>query len=389
MATVRTWSKSPATILRDLAATLLFCLALPLASPCVAASEDAESGWVEGKLSSMSLREKLGQMLMVDVRGTELTPELASHLKSGAYGNVIFFEWNVVDQDQTGAFIKQLQDLAIVETGTPLLVAVDQEGGPVNRLGALLDMKSTKHSARTIGQVFEYDPSRAERLVGAATAQIAARMRSIGFNMNLAPVLDLTDDEHSYIYQRSYGSNPEAVTRIAGQFADVMSEHGIVTTGKHFPNLSVTRPDSHLALPVLDRTLKQMIDSELVPFRRLRDKLGAIMVGHVVVPAIDPMHPASISWKAGRLLRQKIGYQGVVISDDIKMKALSGRYTLTEVMVRALSAEVDMLIVAWGKEKQRESLDVLEQLVKRGKIPVSRVDRSVRRILKLKERYAR
>lgn len=351
------------------------------------ASDD--SGWIEGKLQSMTLREKLGQMLMIDVRGTEMTPELMAHLKEGRYGNVIFFEWNAKDEDQTKVFIRELQTQSVVQTGVPMLIAVDQEGGPVNRLGSLLGLRSTQFSARTIGQVYDYDQARARELVGAVTQKLALRMRDLGFNMNLAPVLDLTDDRASYIYERSYGSDPDAVTRIAAQFSDVMRANRIVTTGKHFPNLSVTRPDSHRNLPVLGRNLEQLEHYELVPFTKLKDKLGAIMVGHVVVPDIDPKYPASISTKVGRVLRKTIGWQGVVISDDLKMKALSDRYSLPEIVVRSLFAEVDILLIAWGPEKQRETLNILEKLVTRGKIPESRIDRSVRRILKLKETFTR
>lgn len=291
-----------------------------------------DDGWIDGKLQSMSVREKLGQMFMIDVSGTELTPSLAAHLRDGAYGGVIFFDWNVESAAQTAAFIRQLQDLAVVETGVPLLVAVDQEGGPVDRLGALLGVKSTKHSARTIGQVYAYDRDKAESLVGAVTRSLAARMRRLGFNMNLAPVLDLTDDKTSYIYERSYGGDPETVARIAAQFADVMRAQRIVATGKHFPNLSVTQTDSHLGMPVLGRGLEDLMGHELVPFARLKDHLGAVMMGHLVVPDIDPLHPASVSPKAGKVLRDRLGWEGVVISDDLKMKALTDRYPLNEIV---------------------------------------------------------
>lgn len=350
---------------------------------------DAMNGWVEGKLQSMTLREKIGQMIMVDVRGTELTSHLAAHLKDGAYGNIILFDWNIQDTDQTHLFIQNLQDQAIVNHGVPLLVAVDQEGGPVDRLGHLLGMKGTRFSARTIGQIYEYDRGKAETAVGAFTQDLARRMHALGINMNLAPVLDLTDDRTSYIYERSYGGDPNAVSRIASQFSDVMRANRIVTTGKHFPNLSMTRLDSHLSLPVLGRNRTQLAAYEMVPFAKLKDRLGAIMMGHMVVPDIDPKYPASISYKVGRVLRRQVGWDGVVISDDLKMKALTDRYTLTEIVIRAVFADVDILLMAWGPDKQREALAVLEQCVIRGKIPMSRVDASVRRILELKRDFAR
>jgi beta-N-acetylhexosaminidase len=354
-----------------------------------AASAADVDGWVEGKLQSMNVREKIGQMLMVDVRGTALTPDLAQHLWDGAYGNVIFFERNVVDSDQVKVFVRQLQDNAVVRGGVPLLVAVDQEGGQVNRLGEVLGMKSARYSARTIGRVYGYDRPRAEKIIGDVTADLAERMRDLGFNMNLAPVLDLTDDTASYIYDRSYGGDPNLVAAITGQYADVMRSHGIVTTGKHFPNLSVTRPDSHHDLPTLDRRLSELRRHEFMPFKKLKDKLGAVMVGHVMVPSIDAKHPASVSVRMGEVLRQDVGFKGVVISDDLKMRALTDRYGFEEMLLRAVYADVDMLIVAWGREKQKQAIDVLERAVAKGWLKPERLDASVRRILTLKRQTGR
>ncbi len=207
--------------------------------------------------------------------------------------------------------------------------------------------------------------------------------------MNLAPVLDLTDEKESYIYQRSYGNDPLEVSYIAAKFANVMRANRIVTTGKHFPNLSQTRPDSHKDLPILERSVEELLAHELVPFRRLVRHLGAVMVGHVIVPELDPKYPASISVRAMKLLRQQIGWQGVVISDDIKMKALSDRYPLWEIVMRSIYADVDILCVAWGKDKQQETVRVIEQAVQTGKISLARIDTSVRRILTLKYAYGR
>jgi beta-N-acetylhexosaminidase len=168
-----------------------------------------------------------------------------------------------------------------------------------------------------------------------------------------------------------------------------MRANGIVTTGKHFPNLSLTRIDSHAALPRLDRSLAQLDRYEFVPFRRLKDELGAIMVGHVMVPALDPKLPTSISAAAIRTLRKRIGFNGVVISDDLKMKALSDRFSLKEIVLRAVFADVDILLVAWDQARQLEALQTLERAVAMGRLTPARVDRSVRRILALKYRYAR
>lgn len=350
---------------------------------------EGEDDWVEATLAAMTLREKIGQMFMIDLKDGSLTPEVVRQLDAGNFGNVILFEKNLKDYDQTRLLIRGLQTHALVQSGVPMLVAVDQEGGIVNRLGGVTQFKSMRHSARTLGAVYDYTPQRATRLVNQLTAEVAVWMKDLGFNMNLAPVLDLTSDKSSYIYDRSYGGDPDKVSEIARQYAVTMRRHGIVTTGKHFPNLSLTRVDSHKALPILDRTLAQLTGHEFVPFERLSDELSAIMVGHVMVPQLDPKHPASVSGRITRILREDVGFDGVIVSDDLKMRALSDRYSLREIVLRCVFADIDLMIMAWDRGKQLEAVAVLEQAVRKGHLKPARIDASVRRILALKSRFAR
>jgi beta-N-acetylhexosaminidase len=366
---------------------------IAIACACVAFSPfsraDEEDGWVAGRLEALSLREKIGQMFMVDVKELTLGPRTATQLSGGSYGNVILFDHNLADENQARILIRQLQDHAIVRTGVPMLVSVDQEGGPVNRLGHLLGLKSARHSARTIGRLYAYAPTKAGDLVTSQTTQLAHAMRRIGFNMNLAPVLDLASGPDAYIYDRSYGDDPAAVAAITQAYARAMAEARIITTGKHFPNLSLTRTDSHKALPVLKRTLADLSRHELLPFKKLKTDLGAIMVGHMMAPHIDPDWPTSISPRAIKLLRRDVGYQGVICTDDLKMKALSDRYSPAEIALRAVHAGADLLIVAWDDDKQAQMSEALYRAVMRGKIPMSRIDASVRRILELKQKFVR
>lgn len=370
-----------------------------LGNPCTAIAgdtfEDAAlddlpgDGWVEGKIQTLTLREKIGQLFMIDAPGTGLTQDFAEHLAASAFGNIIFFERNLQTEEQARMYLTQLQENAVVRTGVPMLAAVDQEGGLVSRVGALTRFGLMKHSARTLGRIYDYAPQRAKTLLARATGEIAARMKSIGFNMNLAPVLDLTDDKQSFIYDRSYGNDPKTVSRITSDYVRVMNQHGIVTTGKHFPNLSLTHTDSHQNLPVLDRTVAQLLAHELVPFSNLKEKVGAVMVGHVLVPSIDPVYPASVSAKAIKILRQKIGFKGVVITDDLKMRAVSERYSVRDMVLLAIDADVDMLLMAWDPAKQVEAAKAIENAVRERRLSLARIDRSVRRILELKAQYLR
>jgi beta-N-acetylhexosaminidase len=363
----------------------LWCVCLALASLAVVDSD----GWVEGKIQSMSLRDKIGQMFIVDVIGNRMTDRLRTFIEKGRYGGIILFDHNLVDEDQTQVFIKELQTHAIVNSGIPLLMSVDQEGGLVNRLGSVTNYKPMRHSARTIGRVFDYAPERASKIVDKVTGNIAKKMRHLGFNMNMAPVLDLTNDKNSYIYSRSYGSDPEKVTEISQKYINIMHAHGIVTTGKHFPNLGHTVVDSHVGLPVINKTLNELKRHEFKPFKSLSNRLGAIMVGHVMVPKVDPKYPASISTKLIGALRNDLKFDGVVITDDIKMGALSKRYTPHETVLRAVFAGADMIIMAWDVEKQLAAASAIEKAVRKGVISEGKINQSVRRILKLKYKFAK
>lgn len=375
--------------LSPLLAVGLSAATTPLRAEESSAVAQDRDGWIDGRIDAMTLHEKIGQMFMIDVKELTVGPRTAAHLSAGAFGNIILFERNMTDEDQARMLIRQLQDNALVRTGVPLLVAVDQEGGQVNRLGALMGLRGTRHTARTIGRLYAYAPQKADALVTTMTGQVARAMRSIGFNMNLAPVLDLASGPESYIYDRSYGNDPNIVAQITQSYARAMAAERVVTTGKHFPNLSLTQTDSHLGLPVLDRTLADLRRHELIPFKKLKNELGAIMIGHMMAPSIDAEWPTSLSPRAIKLLRRDVGYQGVICTDDLKMKALSDKYTPAEIAIRAVAAGADLLIVAWDDDKQTEMAKAIHRAVTRGKIPMRRIDDSVRRILALKQKYVR
>ena len=346
-------------------------------------------GWVEYTLAAMSLREKIGQMLMIDMPTDRLTVGNINHIRRSSFGNIIFFSKNIKEYSQTRALISDLQNVAITNHGIPMLIAVDQEGGVVNRLGHLTGLKVTRYSARTLGDVFSYAPHRAAKILKKSGSAIAVMMKELGFNMNMAPVLDLSEQKDSYIYSRSFSGKPAVVSKIARQLTQTMTSHGIIATGKHFPNLSITKFDSHKVLPILARTLEQMRTHEFLPFKDLRSDLPAIMIGHIKVPAIDPNLPASMSPKIIRTLREEIGFRGLIISDDLKMKAVSDNYSLREIVIRSVFAGIDLLILADSAERQILAAETVYQAVSTGIISRSQIDNSVRRILAIKSVFAR
>jgi beta-N-acetylhexosaminidase len=382
-----TWAKSTRVATFFLSVACAFASAGAAATAPKRAIDPAETAWVESRLAALTLRQKIGQMLMVDLAGTAVTPETTAHFDDGAFGNVIFFERNVKDEDQTRVFIAQLQRQAQIATGVPLFVAVDQEGGQVNRLGNALDLRNAKHSARLLGRVYAHDQKRATRVLTDVERQIGKRMRDVGFNMNLAPVLDVTDERRSFIYDRSFGGDPKLVAGLGATLTAAMQTAGVACTGKHFPSLGSTVTDSHRDLPVLDRTLPQLMQNEWLPFRALRDRLAAVMIGHVIVPAIDPVGPASLSPRVVSALRNTIGFSGVVISDDIKMRAVSAHYGFEQIVLASVDAGIDVILVAWGPERQKNAAAILERAVATGRVTAERINTSVRRVLRAKYRF--
>lgn len=368
-----------------LALTLLFAASTAFAVD--AASSVAIEGWVSGRLKEMTLKEKIGQMLMVGIYGDRITPSEAQYLKENAIGNIILFDRNIDDEDQLKGMTSYLQESTLIATGIPLIIAIDQEGGPVSRLGRVSGLRTTRHSAKTLGKTMQFAPQRARNAIYQASLMLGRRMSDLGINMNLAPVLDLAPEDHSYIRSRSFGPNPDIVIAAASSFALGLKDANVISTGKHFPNLGYSVEDSHYVLPVINRKLAELQKYEFKPFAQLKDTVDVMMIGHVLVPEIDHEHPTSISKPAIDVLRKNIGFSGVIISDDLKMKALTDRYSVPEITLRSVHAGVDILLAAWERDKQIQMISVLERAVKRKVISEERINQSVTRILTLKYRY--
>lgn len=365
----------------------LLAILLALTSLGSSARSNTADGWIEGKLKYLSLEEKIGQMIMVNLSGETLDSHGASAMDRGFFGSLILFEDNIKSQMQLSSLVKQLQIRARMRSGIPLIVAIDQEGGIVNRLGHLIDPRRSQYSPRILGRAFQYKEESTQRALRRFYRSLALEMKKWGVNMNLAPVLDLADDPNSYIFSRSYGNNPKIVSSIGLDISQAMQSYGIMVTGKHFPSLGNSKVDSHVGLPILYRTLPELMKHELKPYFALKNTLDAVMLGHILVPSIDRRYPASLSAKTTQILRKNIGFDGVLMTDDLKMGAITKNFSLDQVIMMTLQADVDILLVASQKDMHQKVFDILLDAVKSGKVSINRIDKSVRRILLLKRRY--
>jgi beta-N-acetylhexosaminidase len=288
-----------------------------------------------------SIHRTAGRVLIVGFRGRALSGPIAELASEGALGGVILFQRNlgptIADTARTIAAIQ-------VASAAPLLVAIDQEGGRVARLGPPVVRLP---SMRVLGEID--DPELTHR----AARVLGAQLRALGIGLDLAPVLDVDTNPHNpVIGDRSFGRDPERVVRHGLAFARGLQEAGVLACGKHFPGHGDTDLDSHLALPRIAHDRSRLEAVELVPFRAACGVIPAMMTAHVVFEAFDPDVPATLSPAIlDGVLRRKLGYDGVILSDDLEMKAIADRWGVGQAAVRAIEAGCDALLICTTIER--------------------------------------
>lgn len=350
----------------------------------------APSDPVERILGRLTLEQKIGQMLMVGCGEKTVTPALQGLLRACPAGAVVLFRHNIAGRQQVSRLAAALQRLSRAGTGVGLLIATDQEGGRVVRLPRAWTGPEGAVSARELGQS---DISR----TALAAERTAAAFRSAGLNMNLAPVLDvLTHPSNQALQGRTFGEEPERVTRHGCAYIRRLQERGVVATAKHFPGHGATGSDSHDVLPRVSLLREQWRTQHLAPFRAAVREAGvdAVMAGHVSYRFTDDPRPvdggvpASLSpYFLEGVLRQELGFQGIVLTDDLNMAAVSRTYGGGSSVLQAVAAGADMLMISGTAVRQEAALRALRGAALSGKIRPERIDASVRRILRVKQRY--
>lgn len=305
---------------------------------------------------------------MLDLADTVLTDEERELLRSPVVGGVILFSRNCRDPEQVQALNAEIRACK-----PEILIAVDQEGGRVQRLRKGYTRLPPMNR---LAQLWQQD-----RIVAAALSEqagwlMAAEMLSAGFDFSFAPVLDLNTGLSEVIGDRAFGSTPEQVTELARAFMRGMHEAGMATTGKHFPGHGSVRADSHLALPVDDRPLEQIRAFDLQPFVACTDLLDGIMPAHVLYEAVDP-HCAGFSpfWLQ-TILRQEMGFDGVIFSDDLVMAGAAAAGDIRQRVDAALTAGCDMVLVCNDREMALQAKTHLEAVAPAGNPRLARMRRA-------------
>jgi beta-N-acetylhexosaminidase len=316
-----------------------------------------------------------GQLVMVNIEGRSLDAKQADFLARHHIRAVCLFRPNLGSESEVRHLTAQLREAM----GPHALIGLDQEGGSVVRATFL----PQPPAAMALGAV--NDEALAEQ-VGAATSR---GLRSLGFNWNFAPVLDVNNNPlNPVIAERSFSADPDAVARLAGAWMRGALREGVACCVKHFPGHGDTHVDSHRDLPVVDKPLASLEALELKPFAALQAGAPAMMTAHIVYPQLDAEHPATLSKGIlGGLLRERWGYDGVVITDSLVMKAIHDRYGHHRAAVLALQAGADMVMALGSHADQQAALDAITAAQRDGSLGAARLQQACARLDRLAARY--
>ncbi len=363
-----------------------FLLWSAMLTPAAAARRQGTGPRIDALLAEMSLRDKVAQLFMVSLWGEQLTADSAQFLVTYNPGGVILFGYNTDSPEQITALTNAIQQTGLTRPGSiPAWIAIDQEGGIVSRLSEGFTTFPVNMAVAATG-----DPAYA-RAIGRA---MAAELRAVGINMNLAPVADVqTNPLNPVINRRAYGTDPAIVGQMSAAMIEGLQAGGVMATAKHFPGHGDTGTDSHLELPVVSLERTRLDEVELVPFRQaIAVDVGAIMAAHIWYPALDPTPntPASLSAPVlSGLLRQEMAFEGLIMTDALDMDSIDRQYDLAEAAIRAIQAGADLITPGphTGLAAQQAAVEAVVDAVLSGSISLGRIEESVRRILRLKARF--
>jgi beta-N-acetylhexosaminidase len=324
-----------------------------------------------------SLRREIGQLLIGSLPGQTITTELRSLAREFSLGGVILFGRNIEAPEQVAELAHDTQQLASL----PLWVSVDQEGGRVARLKSPF---TEWPPMAVLGRRGD------EGLARRFAAALAAELRAVGITLDYAPVLDIhTNPKNPVIGDRALSEDAAMVARLGAAIIDELQRAGVAACGKHFPGHGDTSVDSHLELPLVEHPPDRIRRVECVPFSAaIKAGVAFIMTAHVLVPSLDEERPATLSPRIVQgMLREELGYEGVILSDDLEMKAIAATYSVPDGAVRAIAAGCDGLLICSGDvEVQALTLEALVHAVEDGRIPYKRIEDALKRLRVAKER---
>ncbi|SDH66320.1 beta-N-acetylhexosaminidase [Desulfosporosinus hippei] len=346
-----------------------------------AKEKPTEKDPIKEQLSKMTLEEKIGQLVIAGVDGytkDNHTLELTSKYHVGGF---IILGQNVENTSQLLTLTNSLKaDNKKVST-IPLFLGIDQEGGKINRMpNQILGTPTNKDIGKINNRSFS---EQVGELLG-------GELKSFGMNLDFAPVLDInSNSKNPVIGDRSFGNTPQLVSDLGVATMKGIQSKKVISAVKHFPGHGDTSVDSHVGLPVVNNGLERIEQFELIPFKAaIKQNVGMVMVAHILLPKLDDSYPASMSkYIITDLLRKQLDFNGVVITDDMTMGAITKNYDIGQAAVRSVNAGADILLVCHDFDKETLVINALTVAAKNGSIHQNTIDESVYRILQLKQKY--
>ena len=330
-------------------------------------------------MSLRDIRKHVGQLAIAGFAGHSIPPDLKSLAREFDLGGIILFARNVESPEQVADLAREAQSLA---RELPLWVSVDQEGGRVARL---------KRPFTEWPPMITLGRSGDEALVERFARALADELKAVGITLDYTPVLDIhTNPNNPVIGDRAFGETAEGVARLGAVMIRTLQANGVAACGKHFPGHGDTSTDSHFELPLIEHPPDRIDRVELVPFRAaIEARVASIMTAHILIPALDPERPATLSPRVvNEMLKRELGYDGLVLSDDLEMKAISGRYGMPEATVAAIAAGCDAVLMCGADQDiQARALEAVIRATEEEELPFTRVEDALARHRRVKERF--
>lgn len=343
-------------------------------------SKDNPKDEILETIYNMSLDEKVGQLVVSGFYGTTLDENILKLIKENKISGVILFERNVKDSNSLLALNNSLKE-SNKNNKLPLFISTDEEGGSVTRMPK--DIKRIPTN-KYIGSLNNKDLS---YKVGEILGE---QLSYFGFNMNFAPVLDINSNPNNpVIGDRSFGNNTDIVSNLGTSTMKGIQSKNIISVVKHFPGHGDTSVDSHINLPVVNCDINRLKSFEFVPFKTaIQNGADAVMVGHILLPKIDSKYPSSMSYEiVTNILRKDLGFNGLVVSDDMTMGAITENYSIEEASIKAINAGMDLLLVCQKYENTENVLKALKEAALNGTISKERLDNALYNIISIKKKY--
>lgn len=332
------------------------------------------------KISSMTLDEKVGQLVIAGFSGHTANMDLENLIKKYHVGGFILFKKNIKNVSQTLNLINSIKETNSANK-IPVFISVDEEGGRISRMpDEFTNIPSSQDVGAKNNEVLSYDIGRA----------LGNMIGQLGFNMDFAPVLDIySNPGNKVIGDRALGSHPDTVKRLGVSTMKGLQSQNVIPVVKHFPGHGDTLEDSHVGLPVVNYDLERLQNFEFIPFDyAIQSNADAVMIAHILMEKIDSIYPASMSDKiVTNILRQSMGFKGVILTDDLTMGAIQNNYVIENAAIKSINAGCDILLVCHGYNKQVSVIEAIKEAVQKGIISKERLNESVYRIIKLKVKY--